>query len=70
MNSHIFGRAIAYTQPDDLWWRPPQYAEPVKIFILRDKGALKLLCQPPHRRVRGPACAEFSHVNRIRQNVR
>jgi hypothetical protein len=45
--SHIFSSAIAYAQPDNLWWRSAQNAQPVLVFILRDERAPSFLCQPP-----------------------
>jgi len=67
--SHFFGSTVAYAQPDNLWWRSAQNAEAVKVFIFRDKSAPSFLRQPPHRRVGRPTGADFSHVQRLRQNV-
>ena len=65
----IFGSAIAYSQPDNLWWRSAQNAEPMEVFVLRNEHAPSLLCQLPHRRVRRAAGVDFSYMQRIRQHV-
>ena len=56
-------RTIPQLQPDDLWRRPENHAQPVKIPILAHEHQAVVACMVPDRQIRGAEQTDIAHMD-------